>query len=889
VPTVTIAAAWPLALLAALPAVWLLAWRNRARIGRPRLLGATMLRSLVLVAIVAALMRPILQRVSEDVSVVYALDVSASVSPRFLREALDWIAQVDARFRPAQSRFVAFADRARLLGSLAEVRALSLAPGDGAPSRDGPIQQDATDLEQALLTALSGFAPGHARRIVLLTDGNQTEGDVWRAVSRVRAENARIFALPAAVAAARDAWVDALAVPHEVRAGEQLELEARLVSSFAGGARVELAIGGRPATSRRIALSPGENRVKLSARFPRAGAQVVTVRVSADGDEVARNDALSEQLRVQLPLHVLYVEGGSPGTRHLADALAAQGIRVSTATPERLSADPSLLAGKDALILSDVRADSLEPQAVQGVQAFVRDGGGGLIFAAGENTYGADGFAGGEIERLLAVKFEAKRKRQDLDLVLLLDRSASMRRGKIEVAKSAALATLELLEPDQRLAVVAFDSQPHEVVPLAPVGDKRYAADRIARMTSSGQTNIYSALEHAQSLLSRSEAEIKHIILLSDGLTAPPPGMRGARMRFPRGDSPWPASEGPLAAGFKDLMTALSGARITLSSVILGEGPDVRLMTTLAEWGHGKTYQAQTDEDVPGLFAGETRRVRGDAVVELPFRPTVKAWSPALAGVDFTTAPALRGFVESRPKRFAEVLLEARPDLPLLAQTHYGLGKTVVFLSDVKSRWAADWLAWPGYARLWAQVVRDSARRASTPPLDLRVTREGRSARIDLTALAADESFRDGLAPTVRVTAPGGDAWFVALRQVAPGRYGARVPLGAPAGAPWRFELQPGAGMRAREIAQAGARSLFYARPDEYRLLPPNLALLRTLSEQTGGALAPDADEIFRPRGDGGVRATALWPGCVALALALFLLDIAVRRTPWRAGPKPRS
>src|SRR5258705_459837 len=104
-PTVTGATGWPLLLLAALPFIWLLAWRNRAGTRRARMIGATVLRTLVLAAIVGALMRPTLHRTSEEVSVVYALDVSSSVSRRFLDEALEWIARVDNDHQPAQSRF----------------------------------------------------------------------------------------------------------------------------------------------------------------------------------------------------------------------------------------------------------------------------------------------------------------------------------------------------------------------------------------------------------------------------------------------------------------------------------------------------------------------------------------------------------------------------------------------------------------------------------------------------------------------------------------------------------------------------------------------------------------------------------------------------------------
>ncbi len=889
-PNITFASAWPLLLLSALPLLWLLARRKRSNVGRGRLVGATVLRSVALAAIAAALVQPVWHRASEAVSVIYALDVSASVSPRFLGEALGWIETVNARHEPEQVRYVVFADRARVLHSVEQVRAAALEADDAIQSREEIVNQGATDLEAALLAALPAFAPGHAKRIVLLSDGNETEGNVWRAMLRLQAAGARVFSVPAGIAAENDAWIDAIVMPEPVREQTSVEAEVRLFSRLTVPARVDLAVDGRAAASRSVALSPGENRFAFEVRFTGAGPHDIAARVSAEGDQVARNDALIQDVTVHHRLRALYVEGGGDNARHLAKALSAQGIEVSLATPKALSADPGLLAGQDVIILSDVRADSLSGNAGRHLQEFVRDHGGGLIFAAGENTYGEDGFAGHEVEKLLPVKFEAKRRRQDLDLVLLVDRSSSMRRGKIEYAKTAALATLDLLEPEQGLSVVAFDAKPHVIVPLAPVGSKRTAADLISRMTSSGQTNIYGALQEAQRQFATSKAEIKHIILLSDGLTAPPSreaidstgrGSRGRVIVLDGTEMPKLNEKTELVAEFQGIMQELFDAKITLSTVVFGEGPDIKFMTALAKMGRGQTHISRSEEDLPSLFAGETRRIRGDAVVEEPFTPQVKAWSAATSGIDFATAPQLKGYVESKPKRFSDVLLEAKKDLPLLAETHYGLGKTVVFLSDVKNRWATRWLSWPGYAKLWSQIVRHSARRESGDGVRWQVGREGRDARIELAALTSDGVFRNELLPRVRATAPSGDSFITELRQTAPGRYTGEIALAAVSDTPWRFELLPGNGLSEADVASAGSRRLFYSYPDEYRLLPANLPLLRTLSEQTGGSLAPGEDEIFQPRGDSGFRSTPLWPYLAAAALLFFLLDILVRRAPW--------
>jgi Ca-activated chloride channel homolog len=303
-------------------------------------------------------------------------------------------------------------------------------------------------------------------------------------------------------------------------------------------------------------------------------------------------------------------------------------------------------------------------------------------------------------------------------------------------------------------------------------------------------------------------------------------------------------------------------------------------MSSLAKWGKGKNHVAKSATEVPSLFVGETRRLLGESIIEEPFRPVVKIPTEALAGVDFAKGPALKGFVIGRAKRFSEVLLEAKDGKPLLVQTHHGLGKTVAFLSDVKNRWATDWLAWGGYGKLWAQVVRANIRRDTGEELALRVAREGKEGVASLMALDTDGRYRNELSPKLRVTEPDGLSSVVLLSHVGPGRYQTRVPLRASKAAPYGFELVETPGITAQQLAKVGAVSLFYAHSDEYRVLPPNQALLKTLSEKTGGKFMPKAEEIFANDGDGGRVSKALWQYCAAGALILFLLDILARRAP---------
>jgi len=887
----SIDALWPLWLLLALPVLWWLAWRNRRAHDRRRLWSACLLRSAALALAVLALMRPAALSTIEEVSVVYALDVSHSVRAQDIDASLRWIDAANARHRSARSRIVAFADRARLVESTAAVRELALSP-DGAEATDA-IDRSATDLEQALRSAMHGFAAAHAKRLVLISDGNQTQGDLWRALPALQAAGVRVYALPLDSSRAADAWIDAIDLPEHVRARETTEVTVRAFARAPMRARVILRQADEPPLQREVELAAGTNAVTFELRFAREGATELRARVEASGDSVPDNDALSVGVWVERPVRALLVEGGADAP-YLGNALRAQGIDVRVAAPGALA---PALREIDVVVLSDVAPDRIDAQTAAQLETFVRDAGGGLVFASGENTYGKDGFAGSAIERVLPITFEARRKRRELDLVLLIDRSHSMRGRKLELAKSAALGTLDLLQPEHRLGVVAFDAKPHEIVPLDAVGNKRRAEDLILSMTASGQTNVYNALLQARRMLTGSKAQTRHVILLSDGVTASAPlsdrtsnseraqeTIRRVREETMRREgqvieAPPEPNQQPALDGFADFAQELADEGITLSTVAIGDRPNLDLLRTLSAVAKGKHYVARSDAEIPGLFVAEAKRLLGESIVETTFQASRRSANALTAGVDFARSPPLHGYVAVRAKGVAEVLLGATQDKPLLVTTQYGLGRTVAFMSDVKNRWAAQWLDWPGYGRLWAQVVRGVAR----PPFDAlswRVERQQREALITLVGQDG-AGFRTALSPQVRVRTPRGEEQVVTLRQTGTGEYRARVPLAVARDQPYRFEVLPGGGIDARSASRLGTRALHVVHGEEFRSRAPDTAVLAVLSAQTGGRPGASLEEIFDPGKDGGTRSRALWPGLLGAALALFLIEIAVRRVPW--------
>jgi uncharacterized membrane protein/uncharacterized protein YegL len=843
---------WPLALLVLLPLIWWLGRRSATNLGAHHLAVATALRALTFVLLLLALMQPVWLARTRAVSVVYALDVSRSVAPDFVQSALQWMRSANREHAPATARYVVFGERPVLLDDLDQVSKVAVTSDAGAGR--GAVQQGATNIEMALDEALLAFDPDQIKRLVLLTDGNETNGNLWRELPRLKAAQVRLFAFPAAVRAQRDAWIESIEFPAGLRRDEPVAVLVRVASQGAARAVVRLTNGAVELGRQSVRLDAGVNELVFRTRLRASGAVDIAAEVNAEGDTLPDNDRLQQTAWVGPRARVLYAEGQADSANYLRDALKRDGVDVKVVSGAELPQGASGLSAYDAVIISDVARTALDDQRMQALESYVRDQGGGLLYAAGETTYGQSGFSGSVLERVLPVEFKAQEKRKDLALVVCLDRSYSMKGRQMELAKAATRSALALLDEQHQFGVIAFDSQPHETVPLQAVRSRRRAEDLIDRIQASGQTNIYPALAIAFRWLQNAEPKSRHVILLSDGDSAP--------------------------ADFERLVKRMVEAHISVSTVAVGHEADRELMSNIARWGKGRAYYAEDPSSVPQLFIEDTQNVSRATLIEEPFRPVVKHKIEALRGIDFAEAPMLRGFASTKAREGAEVFLESASGAPILTRWQYGLGRAVVFASDVKNRWAADWLQWDGYGKLWGQLVRDVMRRDIGEELRFNVRREGGDARVTLDALTPAGGWQNRLTPVVRVSRAGRPSETVRLRQTAPGGYAARVALGGAGAEPFDFELLSGGGIGSAVARRSGLRRLYFQFPDEYRTTAPDTEALRVLAEQTGGKLAPKTDEIFAVGDDSGRSRRALWPVLAAVSLAVYLLDIAVRRAP---------
>lgn len=810
------------------------------------------------------LARPARPATTDKICAVYLVDVSDSVSSEAVGDAQALVNQAhESRREDDLIRVVTFARRPRL------VEPPSDRP-DAAPELERHTEPDGTpgthgagsNLQAALQLAYGLYPPGYLRRAVLVSDGLQTDGNLLAEANRARDYGVTLHVQPYRRPVPGEVALRELRMPDRVQVGETFEIHADIYATRQTKARARLYQGetlNALDPLRNLELEAGPNDVVFKSVVRVAGE--VTYALELDEiqtDRFDQNNRSATTVDVPGRPTVLYVEHQPQHASPLSGALIAQQFDVDVRPPVGFPGSLQELERYDFVIISDAPKEAVSRQSQLLLERYVRDLGGGFLFAGGENGYGLGGWYNTTIARLLPVRMETERRKEmpSVAMVLVLDRSGSMTGLPIEMAKAAAKATLDVLASDDLIEVIAFDSMPNRYVKLQPARNRTRVRNLISRIEPGGGTEIFPALDAAYNDLTVTQARKKHVILLTDGK----------------------ASHG----GIRDLVTAMIAEAITVTTVGLGAEVDEPLLKMIADVGGGRYHPVPEAQSLPRIFTKETEMVARSAAVEEWFPVAQVGYAGFLRRIDVRTAPYLHGYVSTKMRGPPAVeLIQSDTEEPILARWRVGTGWALAWTSDVKARWAVEWIGWPGWERFWGQLVREHMRQKHRRELDMRARIVAGELEASVDAFTADDRFENKLSSRLTIIGPEpkGEAKTVPMRQTAPGRYEAQVPMDQYGSFLLRAEH-----LREQEDGSLKPVAVSYGHvsnpyPREYASFDTDEVTLERAALTTGGQSEPDDWKlVFDPDGQEITYHEELWPRALMAAIALFLLDLLLRR-----------
>jgi uncharacterized membrane protein len=910
---------WWLLLLALVPLLWIFSFRTLSGLGPFRRLFALLFRTVVFTLLVLALAGIQLQKISDRVTVIYLLDQSESI-PKLVREAMLEYVMADVEAHRRKGDFAhATEDKAGVIifGREATIEHPPFADeiqSVGMLESLFDLRTDATNIASALKLAQASFPEDSAKRVVIVTDGNENLGDA-RTVARGLADaGIGIDVVPIRLESQAEVAVEKISLPPDIRRGQPME--ARVVihnytqpsrehptGEVTGRLRVMRRFGNQDEPlgdgDMRVTLKPGKNVFTFTHTIDVPAGYTYRADFVPDNvqsDVMLQNNSASAFTHVRGKGRVLLIEDWENPQQfsHLVQRLGAKNIEVEVTGSDRLYTSLAELQGFDCVVLANVpRASGGETDkrdatnfSDEQISMLVRNTeqfGCGLVMIGGSNSFGAGGWTNTELEKAMPVDFQIKNAKVNAVGALAMLFHASEIPAGNNWQKVIAEEALKVLGPSDYCGALYWDNftgrdaswlwrDPITGKGLARIGDRQKLwLGKISRMAPGDMPQFEPAMSMALKEFIPNPASIKHMIIISDGDPSPPS---------------------------KTILTTYKRNGIKISTVAVGaHGPaESTLLSNIATTTGGKFYKVNNPKALPRIFQIEARRVARPLVKEDPNGIRIAVEDQSHEMLEGLSPPRpVTGFVLTTRKEnpLVEVLMSANGIDPennaILAAWRYGAGKTVALTTDAGQRWANSWTGGEEYDKFFSQVIRWAMRPVNeggkfTVASDVK---DGK-VRVVVTALDEKDEFLDFLNMTGAGTGPELDKVETQFRQEGPGRYVAEFPAD-----------KAGSYLLAISTGQSNVAPLLTGitvpYSAEFREREANEALITTLASMkpAGGEQGKvvqgelvkgsvnrlvDSVDTFRRTLAKAISSEDFWPRFLLLAAGIFLADVFIRR-----------
>ena len=729
--------------------IWWLQVAGYSGLSGSRATVALLVRLSVLAVLILALAEPRIVRRNEGLALMYALDVSDSMGEKVSDRSLSYILKT-AGGKPEK-------DEAGLV-VFGRDAAVELPPRLSFPFEviNTRVSKDGTDLARALSLSAAMVPEDKQGRIVLVSDGVETEGNIAGVLDDLKSRHIAVDVLPVQYEYQQEVWLERLDLPRQVRIGETYEATVLLYSLQPGDGKLVLRENGKAIAEQTVHYERGKNRYALPLYFREPGyyEYVATIEPPAGKDGWQENNTAINFVYLKGEGKVLLVtdpQGDPRDWETLVKALKEAKRLVEVRSALEFPRDAMSLMPYDCVTFVNVPADAFDPVQLQSLRDAVYNQGIGFLMVGGKNSYGPGGYHRTPVEEALPVDMDVQQKKvlPKGALVIVLH-TCEFPEGNVW-AKRIAKEAIRVLGAQDEVGLLVYGPGGDQwVFPLTPASEYEQLVTLINQCQPSDMPSFQSILQMGMTGLKASDAAAKHMIIISDGDPSPPT---------------------------PDLVSQFLAAKISVSTVVINPhgGQDISTMQTLAGVTGGRYYIVMDPNELPSIFIKEAKTLKRSMIQNVTFAPTVEYFSPVLKGID--AMPALHAYVLTTPKARSVTILkgpEKEEINPVLATWRFGLGKTAAFTSDLSPNWGSEWVQWQGYEAFVKQLMIEISRVEQRSDLFLQTFAAGDEGVILVEDYHPQESM---LEIQAQVNGPHDRETSLSLKQVGPRRYEGRFPL----------------------------------------------------------------------------------------------------------------
>ena len=558
----------------------------------------------------------------------------------------------------------------------------------------------ATDFASALQFASEQFADPAGGRIVILSDGVETDGDAINAVKAVAAKGIKVDTVCFPNEQKNEVQILSAQLPEEtIRHGEKFTVTLNIQSSYTGLATLSMFDDATMlGETIEVDLIEGPQTVELEAILPVPGLHRLAFEIMATGDTNVNNNAYNTYVNIHVFDRILVIESLVGESTSLKDMITDDKnvTVVDVNDQEKMPKTLVDLRNFDEVILVNISNADMPDGFDDILYQYVTEVGGGLFTVCGNkedanpnddkweaNAFTRDDMYGSNYQKLLPV--EIVNYTPPLAVIIVIDCSGSMFMGdgsqsfedsKLYSAMEGAKASIDALTERDWVGVMTFAKEYDEALEMTPRTERNKilaAIDNIPR--NGGETKFTPALERAGStLLAMDQVEKRHIILVTDGEPTDQESAYGAMIK----------RNAELGITMSIVGIGASAAESHMNAVI-------DTYATVDGEARARFYNIDNADKVASTLRQDLMLPEIKDVNYGEFTPTVETMNSVLAGVDITKMPTLDGFYGSKLKNGAEVILSGE-FVPIYAQWKVGKGMVGSFMCDLNGTWSSDFV-----------------------------------------------------------------------------------------------------------------------------------------------------------------------------------------------------